>query len=100
MSETATLPLKHPITVTLRGNGGEREETIATLSLRKPKARDMRALDSVKGDASRLIALAARLTGHPEKIIDELDGEDFVTLGQLVARFFPGVAAELAGPAG
>lgn len=87
-----TITLKEPIEVTLKPAGGEeRVETISELVLYKFKAKDLRALDGLPEDArgSQLLALIARMTRQPVKVIDELGMEDLQTFGSKVERFLP-----------
>lgn len=87
-----TIPLKEPIETTLRAPGGEeRVETISEVTLYKFKAKDLRALDGLADDArgSQLLALMARMTRQPIKVIDELGAEDMQVLGDKVGAFLP-----------
>lgn len=79
---TKTIPLAYPIVV------GER--TIPQVTIRRAKARDFRALDEV-GSASELIQslkMIELLTGLSSDEVDEMDAEDFATVGEAVAAFF------------
>lgn len=87
-----TIPLVEPIEITLRPAGGEeRVETVKELTLYKFKAKDLRALDGLADDAkgSQILALIARMTRQPVKVIDELGMEDLQTFGAKVERFLP-----------
>lgn len=87
-----TIPLKEPVEQTLRSPGGEeRVETINELTLYKFKAKDLRALDGLADNArgSQLLALMARMTRQPVKVIDELGAEDMQILGDKVGGFLP-----------
>lgn len=87
-----TIPLKEAITIILKRAGGEeREEQITELVLYKFKAKDLRALDGLPEDAkgSQILALIARMTRQPIKVIDELGMEDLQTFGSRVERFLP-----------
>lgn len=65
--------LKFPIE-----HGGE---TISSLSLRRPKVRDIRKLQNGRGnDGDRSLAMIADLAECDPKLLDEMDPED---LGQI-----------------
>lgn len=53
---------------------------LATLTLRRPIAKDMRAMDGAKGEIGKSLALAAHLSGVPAPLLDNLDGTDFLEL--------------------
>lgn len=65
------------------------EQTITELTIRKPKAKDFRALplDMKMGD---ILDLVGRLTGQPKAVIDELGIEDLQEVSSLVEGFVPG----------
>ena len=77
-----TVALQYPI----EANG----ETLTSLTLRRPKMGDMKAMDGVTGDVARQAALIGALAGIPPSSVDELDGEDFMTISSAVADFFGG----------
>lgn len=81
MSDT-TVTLTHPI----EAHG----ETLAVLTLRRPRVKDLRAMDEAKGDVGRAAALIGALAGLTPREVDQLDAEDFARLGQAVADFLPG----------
>lgn len=89
MSEPIRYTLKYPIVTRLRGPDGEREETVRELTLRRVKARDIRAVDAQTGEVAKTLALLSQVTDQPAHIIDELDMEDIVGLGELVGDFLP-----------
>lgn len=87
-----TITLIEPVEIELRAAGGEvRIEKIAEVTLYKFKAKDLRALDGLADDArgSQLLALMARMTRQPVKVIDELGAEDMQILGDKVGAFLP-----------
>jgi predicted DNA-binding protein (UPF0251 family) len=87
-----TVILKEPITLLMKPAGGEeREETIAALEIHEFKAKDLRAMDGLKDTdkASILLALVARITRQPIRVIDELGIEDFQLIGDKVSAFLP-----------
>ena len=81
--ENKTLTLKTAITT----NVGDEEKIINTLIFRKPKAKDLRARDTAKGDVDATIRLIAALSGQPVAVIDELASDDFKKAGEIVADF-------------
>lgn len=87
-----TVTLKEPVTLLMKPAGGEeREETIRTLDIHEFKAKDLRAMDGLKDTdkASILLALVARITRQPVRVIDELGIEDFQLVGDKVSGFLP-----------
>jgi hypothetical protein len=91
-----TRTLVEPVEVTLKAAGqDERTETITTLDVHAFKGRDMRALDGLADDqaGSIALALAARITRQPIRVIEELGAADFTWLMGHVQDFLP------AGPA-
>ena len=88
MSEV-THPLKHKIVLTKRSSQGETTEEITELTLRRPKAKDLRIMDKPMGEVAKTIELIAALSGHPTKVIDEVDGEDLEALGKVIEGFTP-----------
>lgn len=90
MSASVTHKLLSPITTTFTAaDGTERREVITELTFRKPKAKVLRVLDTVKGEVAQTIALIAAITGQPQLVIDELDPEDLEACGKVIEGFFP-----------
>lgn len=88
LPESLTITLKHPIEK--RGkDSGTVLMSLESLTIRRPKARDMAALDKVPGDINRMLEMAARLSGEPRVLLDELDTEDFLQVAGAVGRFLP-----------
>ena len=86
--------LKHPITMTLRATGAAaREEIIQEVTLRRPKAKDLRLLDGQEGNFARSLTLLGALSGLSRPVIDEMDAEDIKALGEIVGDFFPDLQA-------
>jgi hypothetical protein len=85
-----TYQLKHPITQRRQPRGGEvREEIIEIVTLRRLKAKDLRALDRIDGKFAQSLAVIAALSGLSTQIVDELDAEDVEGIGGLIGDFFP-----------
>jgi len=84
MSNRQTLKLSEPIVI-----GGQK---ITEVALRRPKVKDLRALDHLDvnaNDLARGIEMAAILTGLPPAAIDELDAADFASISDVIAGFLP-----------
>ena len=60
---------------------------IAELKLRKPKAKDLRAMDKATGDIGKALALAQALSGVPLPYLEEMDGVDFIALSEAIKGF-------------
>lgn len=87
-----TRTLVEPVEVTLKAAGqDERTETITELQVHAFKGRDMRALDGLSDTqaGSIALALAARITRQPVKVIEELGKADFLWLMVFVQDFLP-----------
>lgn len=92
MENVEPITLKKPVTVLMTGPGGvEREETILTLELHEFEAGDLRAIDGYEDNqkGSMLLALMAKMTRQPIRVIDKLKGDDFAELGAKVQAFLP-----------
>lgn len=69
------------------------EGKIETVTMRRPKTKDLRIMDKdFTGEVDRSIALICAVSGLPEAVVDELDAEDFAVLSETVGDFF-GTAA-------
>lgn len=63
-------------------------ETINEITLRRPKAKDLKNMEKhTGGDITRSIHMVADLTGLDIATIEELDGEDFQHLNDKVGSF-------------
>lgn len=71
--------LKHPIT--------SGDEQVKVLKFRRPKAKDFRGMDLNKLDMSAFIVMASRLSGLLPTEIDEIDGEDWTNVLEIIANF-------------
>ena len=75
----------------LMGKDGKTEAFRAeTITLRWPKAKDMRVLDREAGEVGRALALIASLADIPIQAVDELSAEDVTALSAILEGFFPG----------
>ena len=62
---------------------------VREISIRRPKARDLKAFDQAKGgDMAKMFALTERLTNVPESSLDEMDLADFAKVSEVVGGFF------------
>ena len=68
MTDTVEVKLDYPVTF--------KDKTIDTLTFRRRKARDLVAMDAVKGEMQKTLALYASMCGQPLPVIEDLDGED------------------------
>lgn len=85
-------PLSHtlacPITMTFNsGKPDERTETVAEVTIRAPKARDMRVVDKHTGQVAQSLAMIAQLTGLAIMQVDELDVVDVTAIGDIIEGF-------------
>lgn len=64
-------------------------EELSELELRRPRVKDLRAMDAATGDVAKTAALIGALCGLTPKEVDGLDCEDFARVGQAVAGFLP-----------
>lgn len=80
----ANINLREPIVVS--------GQKITEVTIRRPKVKDLRALDNLppsSGDLTRGIEMAAILTGLPSAVIDEMDASDFTKISDAIASFLP-----------
>ena len=87
MSSPIVYSLKHPLTFTLHGPDGARDETRSELVLRRLKAKDMRGMPTQASDAA--LHLIAKSSGLTAMQVDELDLEDVTALGEVIEGFMP-----------
>jgi len=73
-----TLTLREPIEI----NGAK----IGVLTLRRPKVRDLEAIDKIAGETAKTVALIANLSELPPETIRELDAADFAAASKAVAE--------------
>ena len=90
MASTTTYRLAHPITRKLRvSGGGQSEETIEELEIRRLNGGDIRWMETQAGKPGQSLGLVARLTGKDATVVDMLDAEDIAGISELVASFLP-----------
>lgn len=73
-----TVTLREPIEI----NGAK----IGVLTLRRPKVRDLEAIDKIAGETAKTVALMANLSELPPQTIRELDAADFAAASKAVAE--------------
>ena len=83
-----TYPLLYPVQLPTG-------ETVAILELRRPTVRDLKAMDSAKGEIDKIATMLRQIavdsaTGKPltTTAVELIDAEDFTRLGEVVAGFF------------
>lgn len=94
---------KTPKTVTLSEPIEHDGLEITQVRIKKPKVKDLKRmtaeLDGVKDQLQQGIVMAAALTGLPAEAIEEMDTDDFTTISEVIADFFPqGRAPERGAP--
>lgn len=78
-------------------------QTIAEVTIRRPKVKDLRAIEAASRDQSSQLdqgaAMLAQLTGLPIEAVDELDAQDFTAISEVIAGFFPQAKGRATGAA-
>ena len=72
------IPLREPVTL----NGA----SVGVLRLRRPKVRDLEAIDKVPGETAKTVALIANLAEWTPDQVRELDAADFAAASKAVAE--------------
>lgn len=87
---TWTLPLAYPIDRTLRDSSGqERVETVESLTFRRVKGGDIRALANITKQGDQFATLFVRLANITMPDFDKLDAADLMEVESLVEDFLP-----------
>lgn len=78
-------------------------KTITEVTIRKPKVKDLKqmqaAMDGIDDKLDQGVAMAASLTGLSIDAVEELDVDDFTTISEVIADFFPkGVVSATGAP--
>lgn len=73
-----TITLREPIEI----NGAK----VGVLKLRRPKVRDLEAIDKIQGETAKAVALIANLTEWTPEQVRELDAADFAAASKAVAE--------------
>ena len=72
-----TIQLREPVDI----NGAK----IGVLRLRRPKVRDLEAIDKVAGETAKTVALIANLAELSPETVRDLDAADFAAASKAVA---------------
>lgn len=89
MANQETYKLKHPIELRNKETGAV-TETITEFTIRRPKGKQLKAMDRADGEVGRTLALMAAVCDQPPSVMDQLDVEDFAALGEVLDGFFGG----------
>lgn len=91
MNNDNTYKLKYPIELRDKETG-EITETITTLTMvPRAKGKHLKAMDRAVGDNAKTLALIGAVTNQPPPVIELMDAEDVIDLGEVVVeRFFGG----------
>ena len=74
------IALKHPFEVG--------DETVDKLIInRRPKAKDLKAMDQESGDIAKSACLLATLAEVPTVYVDQMDARDFMRAAEIVGSF-------------
>lgn len=84
-NEPVTISLRKPITFANR--------TIAQLTIRAPKAKDLRRIKDSTSALEDSLNLASWCSGEVKEVIDELEGDDLREVLGVVNRFFRNLTA-------
>jgi hypothetical protein len=76
------------VTVTLLTPIKVANEDVTSLTLRRLRGKEIRTMDKAIGNAGMTLGLIGTLAGIPPSSVDQIDGEDFTELAQVVAGFF------------
>ena len=94
---TTTAPPASAQTILLAAPLEHDGRKITELQIRKPKVKDLKrmnaALDGVADPLEQGIVMVASLTGLPVEVIEELGADDFTTISEVIADFFPQATA-------
>ena len=95
MTDTARVTLFHPLKVG--------DKTIAEVTIRRPKVRDLRAMEKAREPGSsemgQGIVMAATLCDLPLEAMDEMDAADFAAISEAITGFLPKASASKGGAA-
>lgn len=76
------------VTVTLLTPIKVANEDVTSLTLRRLKGKEIRSMDKERGTAAVTLGLIGTLAGIPPSSVDQIDGEDFTELADVIAGFF------------
>ena len=90
VKEPTIVTLTEPVIMIVKDAAGvETEEEVSVLSIKPPKAGDLRVTDLHKGEVAKSLALITQLSGLPASVIDRLALGDFVAGSEVVQGFLP-----------
>ena len=85
MTDTARVKLVRPFKV--------EERMITEVTIRRPKVRDLRAMEKMREPGSteldQSIAMTATLCDLPPEAMDEMDAADFAAISEVLGGFLP-----------
>lgn len=85
MNDTARVKLVRPFKV--------EDRTITEVTIRRPKVRDLRALEKIREpgatELDQSIAMTATLCDLPPDAMDEMDAADFASISEVLSGFLP-----------
>lgn len=61
-------------------------DTINEINLRRPKGKDLKKLARLNDDTEKGLLMLELLANMPEQAIGEIDAEDFVAIGEVIAQ--------------
>lgn len=71
-------------------------EKIEALTFRRRKAKDLVAMDAVKGDMAKTMAMYASMCGKPLPVIEDMDADDFERMVEATLPLMGKTAAAMA----
>lgn len=74
------IKLKHPVKMG--------DETVETVTLKRPTVKHLKIMDAAQGDISKTASLIAELASLPQKVVDDIDAEDFGAIAEVLGGFF------------
>jgi len=85
MTDTARVKLVRPFKV--------EDRTITEVTIRRPKVRDLRALERIREpgatELDQSIVMTATLCDLPPDAMDEMDAADFASISEVLSGFLP-----------
>lgn len=73
------------------------DRTVAEVTIRRPKVKDLRAMEKAREPGStemdQGIAMAATLCDLPLEAMDEMDAADFASISEVITGFLPKASA-------
>ena len=62
-------------------------EEVASLSLRRPKTRDMIRANKIKDDLEKVSSMICDLAEVTPAVVNEMDAADFAAVGEMIGNF-------------